>query len=102
MSMEKFENLAPGRLAIRLEEGLRGHHPLFEPGEIREAFETEDRPVTRADADAVGAALLAICESPLEAARFAVDGLAPGARLSLIRLYFRLLDRAQEDRGERH
>jgi hypothetical protein len=102
MSMEKPENLVPGRLAIRIEEGLRGHHPLFEPGEIREAFAIEDRPVTRGEADAVGAALLAICESPLDAARFVVDGLALGARLALIRLYFRLLDRAQEDRGGRH
>jgi hypothetical protein len=102
MSTPKPENLGPGRLSFRLEEGLRGFHPLFEAGEIREAFEREDLPVTRDDADAVGGALLAICESPLDAARGAVDGLAPGARLALIRLYFRLLDRVQEDRGGRH
>jgi len=102
MATEKLENLGPGRLAVRLEEGLRGHHPLFEAGEIRQAFEAEDRPVTRADAGAVGDALLAICGSPLPAARGVVDGLAPRARLALIRLYFRLLDRAQEDRGDRH
>jgi hypothetical protein len=101
MSIEKQESL-PGRLALRLEEGLRGHHLLFEAGEIREAFEAEERPVTRADADAVGDALLAICRSSIETARGAVDGLSPRARLALIRLYFRLLDRAQEDRGGRH
>ena len=103
MAMEKPETLVvPRRLAVRIEEGLRGFHPLFEPGEIRQAFEVEDHPVSRADAGAVGDALLAICESPLDLARGAVDGLSPRARLALIRLYFRLLDRAQEDRGGRH
>jgi hypothetical protein len=100
--MDKLENLAPGRLSLRLAEGLRGHHPLFEPDHIREAFRAGDHPVTRADATAVGDALVAICESPLEAARGAVEGLSPRARLALIRLYFRLLDRAQEDLGQLH
>lgn len=100
--MDKLENLAPGRLSLRLAEGLRGHHPLFDADQIREAFLAGEHPVTRADANAVGDALLAICESPLETARGAVEELEPRARLALIRLYFRLLDRAQEDLGQRH
>jgi hypothetical protein len=95
--MDKLATLAPGRLSARLREGLRGHHPLFEPEQIQKAFEGPEAAVTRDEADAVGKALLAICRDPFDLARLAVDGLPEPARLSLIRLYFRLLDRAGEE-----
>jgi hypothetical protein len=100
--MEKLATLAPGRLSEVLSQGLRGHHPLFEAAAIREAFTAPDEPVSREDADEVGEALLALCRDPLPAARDAVAGLSPSARLALIRLYFRLLDRAQEERRLQH
>jgi hypothetical protein len=100
--MEKLETLAPGNLSERIREGLRGHHPLFEPAQIREAFEAPDRTVSREDADEVGQALLSVCRDPLSVARVAVDSLQPKARLALIRLYFRLLDRAEQERGLQH
>jgi len=86
--------LAPGRLSGILAEGLRGHHLLFERSAILAAFEAPDAPVAREDADAVGGALLAICRDPVHVARAAVATLPEPARRSLIRLYFRLLDRA--------
>ena len=100
--MDRLATLAPGRLSVLLSLGLRGHHPLFAPDEIREAFDLPDVPVTKAEATAIGDALLAVCRDPLDVARGAVDGLAPSARVALIRLYFRLLDRAQEERPDRH
>ncbi len=100
--MEKLETLAPGHLSERLREGLRGHHPLFDADQIREAFEGADRAVSRQDADDVGHALLAICRDPLPTARTAVEALPRPARLALIRLYFRLLDRAEQERGQKH
>ncbi len=100
--MEKLATLAPGHLSQRLREGLRGHHPLFDPDQIREAFQTADRVVSKQEADDVGQALLAICRDPLPLARVAVEALPPQARLALIRLYFRLLDRAEQERGLQH
>jgi hypothetical protein len=98
--MEKLSTVAPGRLSVLLVQGLRGHHPLFEAAAIREAFEAPDAdaPVDREDADDVGQALLAICREPPAVARGAVDTLTPRARTSLIRLYFRLLDRAYDEK----
>jgi hypothetical protein len=93
---------APGRLAPLLAEGLRGHHLLFDAETIRAAFAAEDRPVARADADDVGTALLAICKEPLEVARQVVAALGPGARTALVRLYFRLLERAGAEPRLRH
>jgi hypothetical protein len=97
--MEKLSTVAPGRLSLLLTQGLRGHHPLFEADAIRQAFDApdSDAPVAREDADEVGEALLAICREPAMVARGAVDTLTPSARTGLIRLYFRLLDRAQTD-----
>lgn len=100
--MEKLATLAPGHLSERLREGLRGHHPLFEATQIREAFEAAHREVSKEEADEVGHALLSICRDPLPVARGAVEALAPRARLALIRLYFRLLDRAEQERGLQH
>lgn len=102
MENEKLMTLAPGRLSGLLAQGLRGHHPLFDRALILEAFEAPDLPVARGDANAVGRALLAICKEPLEVARAEVAALHPSARLSLVRLYFRLLDRAQEEQPLRH
>ena len=51
---------------------------------------------------AVGHALLTICKEPLPVARTTVAGLTDTARCSLIRLYFRLLDRAEEERSAVH
>lgn len=99
---DRLGAIAPGRLSQRLREGLRGHHLLFEEEAIREAFAGPDRAVSREDADEVGRALLAICREPLPSARHAVDGLSESARISLIRLYFRLLERAEEESGHRH
>ena len=99
---EKLMTLAPGRLPGLLAQGLRGHHPLFDRAAILEAFAAPDVPVAREDASAVGRALLAICKEPLELARAEVAALPPPARLSLVRLYFRLLDRAQEEQPLRH
>jgi hypothetical protein len=100
--MEKLQTLAPGRLSVLLSQGLRGHHPLFSRDEILKAFHGPDRSVTRGEATKIGQALLAICREPLEVARGAVECLEPSARVALIRLYFRLLDRAQEERRLRH
>ena len=94
--------LAPGRLSVLLAEGLRGHHLLFDRALILEAFAAPDAPMAREDADAVGRALLTACQEPLEVARAEVAALSGSARLSLVRLYFRLLDRAQEERRLRH
>lgn len=98
--MDKLATLAPGRLSTLLVQGLRGHHPLFEPAAIREAFDAPDAdaPVAREDANDVGQALLAICRDTPQMARGAVDMLRPSARTSLIRLYFRLLDRAHTEK----
>lgn len=100
--MDKLASLAPGRLAHLLSEGLRGHHVLFDPEAIRAAFDAPDAPLTREDADEVGRTLLAICRDPVDVAREAVDALPDSARVALIRLYFRLLERAQLEGGARH
>ena len=98
--MDKLSTLAPGRLSALLVQGLRGHHALFDAAAIREAFDApdSDAPVAREDADDVGQALLAICRDSPRVARGAVDALTPQARTALIRLYFRLLDRAHTER----
>jgi hypothetical protein len=100
--MEKVAMLAPGRLVAILTEGLRGHHPLFEPEEIRDAFQAPDRPLGPADANEVGQALLTVCRDPASVARGAIEALPPSSRLALIRLYFRLLDRAEQERRLSH
>ena len=100
--MEKLATQAPGRLSVILIEGLRGHHPLFEPDEIRAAFAVPDRPLTATDADEVGQALLAMAREPAHAARGAIDALPPKSRIALIRVYFRLLERAEEERRLSH
>jgi hypothetical protein len=98
--MDKLSTLAPGRLSSLLVQGLRGHHPLFDADAIREAFDAPDAdgPMAREDADDVGQALLSICRDPPRIARGAVETLTPQARTALIRLYFRLLDRAHVER----
>ncbi|HEX9243736.1 MAG TPA: hypothetical protein VF875_14925 [Anaeromyxobacter sp.] len=96
---EKIATLAPGRLGGLLSQGLRGHHPLFERDSILAAFALPDAPVAREDANEVGHALLAICRDPLRVARGTIAQLSDSARISLIRLYFRLLDRAEEERA---
>jgi len=98
--MEKLATLAPGRLSTLLVQGLRGHHPLFDADAIREAFDgpDSDAPVAREEAHEVGQALLAICREPPRVARGTIATLTPGARTSLIRLYFRLLDRAHTEK----
>ena len=100
--VDRIGAIAPGRLSERIREGLRGHHLLFEDEAIREAFALPDGAMSAEDADDVGRALLAICREPLPFARQTVDGLSPSARTSLIRLYFRLLERAEEGCGRRH
>jgi hypothetical protein len=102
MEKEKLATLAPGRLSRILAEGLRGHHLLFDHGAILEAFASPDAPVAGEDANAVGHALLTICKEPLGVARAAIQALPESARVSLIRLYFRLLDRANEEQPLRH
>jgi hypothetical protein len=99
--MEKLATLAPGRLSVLLVQGLSGHHPLFEADAIRAAFEDPeaDAPVATEDAGEVGEALLAICREKPSVARDAVEALGDSARTSLIRLYFRLLDRAQSEQA---
>jgi hypothetical protein len=100
--LEKIETLAPGRLSDFVSLGLRGHHPLFDRDAILEAFAEPDRPITRDDASEVGQALLAICREQPRAAHGALAALSPSARAALIRLYFRLLDRAEEERRLSH
>ena len=99
--MEKLSTLAPGRLSTLLVQGLSGHHPLFDAAAIRAAFEgpEADAPVASEDAPEVGEALLAICREKPSVARDAVDTLSESARTSLIRLYFRLLDRAHSEKA---
>jgi len=98
--MDKLSSLAPGRLSSLLVQGLRGHHPLFDADEIRLAFDAPDADAAVASEDAgdVGQALLSICRDSPRVARGAVDTLRPAARTSLIRLYFRLLDRAHTEK----
>jgi DNA-directed RNA polymerase specialized sigma24 family protein len=100
--VEKLAIQAPGRLSVILVEGLRGHHPFFDPDEIREAFSIPDHPLNAADADQVGQALLAMAREPAHAARGAIDALPPLPRSALIRVYFRLLERAAEERRLSH
>jgi hypothetical protein len=102
MTEEKLAMQAPGRLSVILIEGLRGHHPLFEPDEIRAAFLVPDKPLDALAADQVGQALLAIAREPAHAARGAIDALSPHSKVALIRVYFRLLDRAEEERRLSH
>ena len=102
MEKVKLAELGPGRLSGLLAEGLRGHHLLFEHAAILAAFRAPDAPVLREDATAVGNALLVICRDPLPVARAVVETLPESALLSLIRLYFRLLDRANETQPLRH
>lgn len=102
MDKEKLAALAPGRLSRLLAQGLRGHHLLFERAAILAAFEAPDEPVARADATAIGEALLIICSEPLPAAHAAIARLPEPARVSLIRLYFRMLHRANEEQPLRH
>jgi hypothetical protein len=98
MDGDKLATLAPGRLSDLLCLGRTGHHPLFDRDEIMAALETPDAPVAREESDAIGEVLLAMCRDPFDVARGAVAGLPHAARLSLIRLYFRLLDRAEQER----
>ncbi len=100
--VEKLASVAPGRLASLLTEGLRGHHLLFEPEAIRDAFDAPEVPLSKEDAATVGEALLTICRAPLPTAQGAVATLTPAGRIALIRLYFRLLERAEEARGATH
>src|SRR4051812_45573646 len=100
--LEKLVSLAPGRLSVILDEGLRGHHPLFESEEIREASAAREDTLTADDANEVGEALLTICRDPAHVARGAIDALGSGARVALIRLYFRLLERAEQERRLSH
>jgi hypothetical protein len=102
MTEEKLAMQAPGRLSVILIEGLRGHHPLFDPDEIRAAFSVPDRPLDALAADQVGQALLAIAREPAHAARGAIEALSPHSKVALIRVYFRLLDRAEEERRLSH
>jgi hypothetical protein len=102
LSAEKLETIAPGRLSIRLRAALQGHHPLFEPDEIRSAFAGPDRPMGRPETEAVGAALLAMAREPLPAARARIASLDARSRHALVRLYFRLLERAAEERPSIH
>ncbi len=102
MPEEKLSTLAPGRLSSLLSQGLRGHHPLFDREAILTAFELPDGPVAPEDADEVSHALLTICRHPLPVARREVAALSGSARASLVRVYFRLLDRAEEERSSVH
>ncbi len=98
--MEKLAIIPLGRLSQLLRTGLGGHHPLFDSAAIREAFQGPEGPVSRNEADEVGRALVAMAREPLPLARSMVQGLTPSARDALIRLYFRLLDRAREEEGK--
>jgi hypothetical protein len=100
--MDKFEEIAPGRLSSLLREGLSGHHPLFDLDAIRRAFASPDQPVSRERANQVGEALLAMAREPLGSARSHMAALAPEARDAVIRLYFRLLDRAGGSKAPLH
>ena len=99
---EKRAEAAPGRLEALVCEGLRGHHLLFERDEILAAFALPDAPVAREDADVLGHALLTVCRDPLPEARTAIAALPAPVRCALVRLYFRLLDRAEEERAAVH
>ena len=100
--MERLSDMAHGLLSSRLGEGLCGHHPLFDLEAIRAAFSAPDVPVSREDAEEIGEALLVIARKPLSHARVRVCGMSTGARDALIRLYFRLLERAGEARRTVH
>ena len=85
-----------------IENSHRDSIPRIKAEAIREAFADPDHTVSKDEADDLGRVLLAICKEPLREARTAVDTLTPQVRTSLIRLYFRLLQRAEEERGQRH
>ncbi len=102
MQDEKLAEFVPDRLNAFVSLGLCGHHPLFEREAILAAFAAPDAPVARDDATAVGQALIAIIREPVNVARRTVSALPRSAQLALVRLYFRLLDRAQQERPLRH
>lgn len=98
MGKDNLAAMAPGRLSALLSQGLRGHHPLFDREAIVAAFKSPEGALASEDAEDVGRALLAMCREPISVARYALAALSGPARDSLIRLYFRLLDRAEEER----
>jgi hypothetical protein len=98
MEEERLSRTAPGRLSALLSQGLRGHHPLFERDQILAAFELPDHPVAEDDAEEIGEVLLAICRDPVSVARAEIARRSQPVRLALVRLYFRLLDRVEEER----
>ncbi len=100
--MDKLVEIAPGKLSLRLREGLSGHHPLFDLDAIRRAFAGPDGPVSHQRASRVGEALLAMAREPLTSARSHIATLTPEVRDAVIRLYFRLLDRASERKPPLH
>jgi len=100
--MDKLEAVAPGLLSVRLREGLSGHHPLFPIDEIRTAFAGADAPLSHEHTRQLGDVLLVIAREPIASARATIEALAPSSRDALIRLYFRLLDRAAEERPAVH
>ena len=98
--MDQLEAEAPGLLSVRLREGLCGHHPLFPVDEIRAAFASPDAPLSREQVRELGDVLLVIAREPIDAVRDTIEALPPSSRDALIRIYFRLLDRAAAERAE--
>lgn len=86
-------DLAPGRLSAILQGARSGIHPLFGLPDIREAFEGPEIPVTRDNAGELGRTLLAVARDPGRAPAL-IAALSPRGRALFIRVYFRLLDRA--------
>jgi hypothetical protein len=101
--MAEAKGEGAGMLGDRLRGSLSGHHPLFELEDIRAALaKGPEGPLDPAHADEVGKTLVALARDGYSRARLRVETLAPGARDALIRLYFRLLERSREVRGNLH
>jgi len=100
--MGNLESEAPGLLSVRVREGLCGHHLLFPVDEIRAAFASPGAALTKEQASQLGEALVVIAREPISAARDTIEALPAALRSALIRLYFRLLDRAARERPEIH
>ena len=92
--MDISQEIVPDRLVQLVQEGIRGHHPLFSADEIRAAFRAPERVVNCKESNEIAKALLAMTQLSLNEAQENMRLLAPDIRDIVIKLYFRLLERA--------
>lgn len=83
-------------LQYLLELGIRGNHPLFEPEEIRRAFDRDAGDLNNMDQDTIQKINMAIKDilqaSDIEAQRDLISALEPKLMDVIVLLYFQMLD----------